>query len=564
MNILVCLLAFLSGGLNLQESTLLEQLYNKLEFGPHKVGYRVLYERDFSRQFYSDGEEGYPDTITDRPVQISVWYPAEESGDSQLTTTAIMAADLSEIASEPATAEEAEAYIAQYDEYFGSDKSMQIPTKATLDANPARGSFPTILYNPGQNGSPSENTLLFELLASHGYIIIGTPSNGHLTSYATESRVGVEDMARDMEFALNAAARKFPVDHTKLATMGRSWGGQPAALLACRNQNVKALVTLDATANYQNGFDELTFSQSFDLAKLRGAVLMTYAQPFPAFVRSKALAAESPFATGYVANFDTMEHYDFCSFGTIARAASLEDVEAKESMLGNYVTAITMIFEVLESQLKTDSSDSTVDLTSLSDSKAEISTELFEAAKPPMDYLEVLDHVQRADIQPLVNEFKRVRELDAHWQMVERGMFRRLYLTYLTEAALEAKLQFSEICVATYPERFVMVCELAMLHAQDGNGERCAELQEQAKATENPFVVSRIISLTQGLLNAGDTDGAIIMLDSGLDVFSGDVSFATSVLSMLKKSDNAEIFETYKEIIAKQFPDVPALAEHLK
>lgn len=109
-----------------------------------------------------------------------------------------------------------------------------------------------MVYAPSYQRSSIENFALCELLASHGYVVIASPSRG------TESRQleggterDMETQARDIEFLVKETYRYGNTDSDRIATMGFSFGGLSNVLAAVRNKNFKAVVSLDGSVKYQ-------------------------------------------------------------------------------------------------------------------------------------------------------------------------------------------------------------------------------------------------------------------------------------------------------------------------
>jgi hypothetical protein len=64
--------------------------------------------------------------------------------------------------------------------------SSEIPLWAVRDAKPAKGDYPVLIYAPSDSSVSWENADLCEYLASHGYVILATPSMGVSTRDMTD------------------------------------------------------------------------------------------------------------------------------------------------------------------------------------------------------------------------------------------------------------------------------------------------------------------------------------------------------------------------------------------
>jgi predicted dienelactone hydrolase len=122
--------------------------------GPHAVGTRYFYWVD----------RGRPDTYTPDPddyreVSVQVWYPAELAGDEEPIRY---------------MRKEAGRALAEFLDlpFFLLDHFTLVRTHAYLNAGVAQTGtpFPVITYSP--SGLMSSHMVLFEELASHGYVVL--------------------------------------------------------------------------------------------------------------------------------------------------------------------------------------------------------------------------------------------------------------------------------------------------------------------------------------------------------------------------------------------------------
>src|SRR5690606_19741740 len=107
-----------------------------------------------------------------------------------------------------------------------------------------------------------ENFALCEHLASHGFVVVASPSRGTETRWFSDSARDIETQARDVESLITEAGQYPMVDYDKIAIIGFSFGGLSNIIVQNRNDRVKAIVSLDGTERYQYGL--LTKSPFFD------------------------------------------------------------------------------------------------------------------------------------------------------------------------------------------------------------------------------------------------------------------------------------------------------------
>jgi len=126
------------------------------------------------------------------------------------------------------------------------------PTGATHDAAIAAGPWPVLFYAPSFHDSPNENALIFELLASHGFVVVSSPSMGGTSRAMGGSILDMEAQVRDLEFIKAWAMSELPIDPQRIGVGGFSWGGMANVLFAARHPEVGAVLTLDGTRGYSH------------------------------------------------------------------------------------------------------------------------------------------------------------------------------------------------------------------------------------------------------------------------------------------------------------------------
>src|SRR5690606_38089340 len=80
----------------------------------------------------------------------------------------------------------------------------ELPTVARRDASWASGAFPLVLAHPGLGGSFSDNFALWELLASHGFVVISgafLDASGLSSAINWDPATSIADLDRIYELA---------------------------------------------------------------------------------------------------------------------------------------------------------------------------------------------------------------------------------------------------------------------------------------------------------------------------------------------------------------------------
>ncbi|SHO59618.1 tetratricopeptide repeat protein [Algoriphagus zhangzhouensis] len=221
-----------------------------IENGPNPVGFKHYATFDSSRtysKFYD-----FSTRKTARPIPISIWYPAESIDGSE----ALDILDYMRIL----TQEEEWEHLPDdqilnwfyYSNTPENQKHLEEITSAFPNAPFRKGKFPLIIYASSFQASSIENFALFEYLASHGFVVISSPSRGTKTRWFTGNfPMEIETQVRDVEFLMNEANKIANADLDKIALMGFSFGGLANIIVQNRNDRVKAVVSLDGTERYQ-------------------------------------------------------------------------------------------------------------------------------------------------------------------------------------------------------------------------------------------------------------------------------------------------------------------------
>lgn len=219
---------------------------------PVPVGFRFLWMMDDTRTWAgTSGSTPGSGDESGRPLRISVWYPAAAEGEA-MPFAGYVHATPPDSAFEP-LADVVEAYDrSSYRGLFegdstGLDRFLRSVTGAIREAEPAAGPFPLVLYSAGWGNRSSDNTLLAESIARHGYVVVTVPQiaarRPRVVSRSTVENL--EAQVRDLETAMARVFELPFVDRGRVAAIGYSTGGRIALALAARNAHVDAAVGLD-------------------------------------------------------------------------------------------------------------------------------------------------------------------------------------------------------------------------------------------------------------------------------------------------------------------------------
>jgi dienelactone hydrolase len=231
-------------------------------------------------------------------------------------------------------------------------RAPQGPVRALRDAPERPGRFPVVIYAPSHSAYAIENADLCEYLASHGYIVIATPSLGPRSHAMTADLEGAEAQADDIGFLVGYAHTLAQADTGRIAVVGHSWGSLASVLAAARDDRIRALVTLDgslrAAYEYVNGGPR---AARYVTPERLGIPLlyMTRLQHEDEGAVGTELLERMRYADVYLATLDAANHMDFSSwslrmapdtaFGTRTRAQAGEAYGAMARVVERFLDA---------------------------------------------------------------------------------------------------------------------------------------------------------------------------------------------------------------------------------
>jgi hypothetical protein len=314
-------------------------LWGSLKPGPHAVGYLSLYRLDHTRQYDREfaTDPMKPPVPKPRPILICVWYPANKtdakpmeyrqyldvsSNDpliapfvKRLSRHVVAVVSDTTVGKEPANRAPAET--------AAFERLLATKTFAVKDAPPAAGRFPVVLNHAGLSGVADDNSVLFELLASHGYVVM---SSAYPNWYA--EGVGITSdlhtSFRDLEYLSRYARELKFADADRLGAMGHSWGA--IAVLhwaALPDSPLGAFVTLDSGFEYgaieDTGAEPLIFHMRTNKGNIRAAALRFAGRP-GLTVNFDFLEPHLKYAPDYQAAVASLTHNDYLTHGAIGPA----------------------------------------------------------------------------------------------------------------------------------------------------------------------------------------------------------------------------------------------------
>ncbi|MGI9552790.1 MAG: dienelactone hydrolase family protein [Aurantibacter sp.] len=280
------------------------------------IGFSSRIEIDRSRPSISDKGFG-------RTIQINMWYPAKnENGSSKMFFSDYLGVKGNEMG----VNESHQNYGKTVESYFqwpisqGANQSLvdslvsvKLPMRAITGSNYKSGKHPVILLI---HGSAVDFAFLGESLAEQGYIAINVPVKGYKQKELDVNSIGMETEIRDYEFALSALSDHPNIDLTDIVALGFSFGGQSALGLACRNPNIKTVISFDGGIGSSFGARLIKESPFCVVENIAASLLhiydSSYERTYLHQIRSFVYADRT------LVGLKGIAHWHFTSFGYLA------------------------------------------------------------------------------------------------------------------------------------------------------------------------------------------------------------------------------------------------------
>jgi dienelactone hydrolase len=330
--------------------------------GKYETGYQTIWIEDYSRTWGSGP----------RPIRINAWYPAEQGGARMLFEQYVF----------PQTPKGFEQYSqimvrrdigdssrSLHGLFKGAsrefDKLLQSASLSIENAPHAKGPFPVVIYSLGQDDYSQENTILCELLASHGYIVLSVPQMGVSPRKSTlmiDEEQSFNAQTRDLQYAI-AEAYHFPeADVSKIGCIGMSMGAVYGLLTAFQNNNIRLLIGLDPSYLYSYESYGYKYWQSpfYDEWNLKIPIVSLYRDDPQV---NDEMIRKLKFSNRHLIKFPNLVHADFTSYPIytlLTPPTELDDYALKhrsqKEAANGYSLICKTVIHSLDRYLKGDSS----------------------------------------------------------------------------------------------------------------------------------------------------------------------------------------------------------------
>ena len=293
-----------------------------LAAGEHSVGFQLLTDQDASRAV-TGGVRGAAHA---RPIRTYLWYPGETA-----RALPMRFGRYAELADDDVWPEEIAGDLRQRLRFANGPLARSLsetsfaallarPMRAVENAAPLAGPFPLIVIGLGlYYESPVTFATTAEYLAGRGFVVATAPLVGTQIALVRLNVADLETQIRDLELVI-ARARQFSfVDPERLGVMGFDQGGMAGVVLAMRNRDVDAFVSLDSGIQYPHPSGLPRSSPHYDPLALRVPWLhaASRADGPPRTDGAKSLFDEAVHSERYWLRVRDLGHADFTSYGLV-------------------------------------------------------------------------------------------------------------------------------------------------------------------------------------------------------------------------------------------------------
>lgn len=253
------------------------------------------------------------------PLEIGIWYPAEDSAGTRLTYRRYFLLGEHRDTTVPA---ELTGFITFLMEHGAPEAEVAAwldqPMLASAGPKRAGPRFPLVLLAQGNGQTLHDQAPLAEYLASQGYVVATTPSPMRITGPLTsEDDIGrrAEEQAGDLAEARSALAARPDVRPGAIGVVGHSFGARAALLYAMRDPDVAALVSLDGGIGTATGRASQERAPSYHAAAMRAPLLHFYERLEEFMAPDFGLLCALRGSRRWVVEVPEARHHHFTSLG---------------------------------------------------------------------------------------------------------------------------------------------------------------------------------------------------------------------------------------------------------
>ncbi|PHI18937.1 alpha/beta hydrolase [Lewinellaceae bacterium SD302] len=466
-----------------------QHLFSDLDYGVYPVGFTHYVAIDSTRQYQRIHD--FTDSKIYRPIPISVWYPAkEQTADQRLTVD-----DYLRIVAEEAEWENLPDDLMLGWFGYGTDSVYQtrrkLKTKAVRSLPYIDDSHPLIVYSPGYERSSVENFALSEYLASHGYVVISSPSRGTGQQFLDAGTFrDIETQTRDFEFLAKEVRSRYAAGQLRSVTaLGYSFGGLAGVYAATRNDYVNAVISLDGAIKYQ--YEKLKQSPYFDAVDFKVAMVHISQKDIPTELLDAedlppSINTEFEFfdeigkVHAYKIRMDSLSHSYFTSLGVLFQPRDPRQDPAWRTIRTGYQTLCRLSLKSLNAvltqpsalyeQIESGHLANPEDFTLLEYKQAAIDN------TPTMNFREWVELMRAYNYQDLAglnSEYSHFRDMPTSLYSPKEWELNTLALKLAFDPeTYEAGIRVAEFATLAYPESANLYDTLGEIYLLDNRKEK--------------------------------------------------------------------------------------------
>lgn len=315
-----------------------------LPYGKYEVGFKHYVRNDSTRSYKRLYD--FTAKILPRPIPISIWFPAAPQARPKPMTVEDYMTILKE---EEEWEELPDSRILEWFYYSNSESNkchLAERTKAKNNLRPLSQKFPVVIYAASYQASSAENFVLCEFLASHGFIVISSPSRGTENRFLDGGTTrDIETQARDIEFLIAEISKNAFADINNLAVVGFSFGGISNILAQMMDKRIKSIICLDGSIRYQ--YSKIQQSPYFNLSSFDVPFLFMSQKEIPAQVLKEDNIDSSLNTTfqfydslknsnAYYFKFNDLTHSYFSAMGVLFAHRDTRQDKSDSAIMNSY------------------------------------------------------------------------------------------------------------------------------------------------------------------------------------------------------------------------------------
>ncbi len=245
MNIILIICLTILTILPLSSTYIESDVWGQVTAGQYNVGYKHIETIDYSRTYQKQDN-----SIVHRPMQVNIWYPAENTSGEKMRF--IDYQYISKFETDFAYSNSKENFIKELKEKYirarvseeNFDKVFLRRSLAVEKAKAISEAFPVVIYSPGGNEIATENFLMCELLASHGFLVISSPSAGFSAREVEFDNLGLRTNINDISYLYGYLNNLENANNEEVLVIGFCLGGFANVMFAQENLAVKGMIGL--------------------------------------------------------------------------------------------------------------------------------------------------------------------------------------------------------------------------------------------------------------------------------------------------------------------------------